>query len=103
MENKAYNNVQNRESSFELLRILCIFGIITMHIVSIIYSSVTGVNLIYGVFVNSLFNTCVSIFVLISGYFGVKLNIKKLIFLDIIVCARHGRQLGGESPLQAWQ
>jgi hypothetical protein len=39
-------------SNFELLRILAIIGILTMHSFSPIYKTVTGLNLIFGVFIN---------------------------------------------------
>ena len=47
------------------------------------YSKVSGVNLIYGIVINSLCNTGVSLFVLISGYFGMKFNIRKIISIEL--------------------
>lgn len=76
-----------RDSSIELLRIFCIIGIVSMHVFGFnsFYNAATGINLVYGVFINSLFNACVSIFVLISGYFGVKTSINKMLHLWIRV------------------
>lgn len=76
-------NAKSRQSNFELLRILCIFGIVYMHTFGMFYSSATGINLIHGVFINSLFNTGVSLFMMISGYFGIKFTSKKYLKLEI--------------------
>ena len=75
--------VNVRQSNFELLRLLCIFGIVTMHTYGSLYGTATGINLIYGVFINSLFNTGVSIFMLISGYFGINGTAKKFLQLEL--------------------
>ena len=75
----------SRQSNFELLRLLCIFGIVSMHTYGVFYSTATGFNLLYGVLINSLFNTGVSLFMLISGYFGVKSSFKKLLKLYLEV------------------
>ncbi|MDD3141812.1 MAG: acyltransferase family protein [Lachnospiraceae bacterium] len=75
----------NRNSSIELLRILCIIGIVYMHVSGIIYSTVKGINQVMGVFTNTLFNVGVSCFFLISGYFGIKANRKKLISLHGLI------------------
>lgn len=72
-----------RESNIELLRILCIIGILMMHTFSSVYSTVSGFNLVYGTFINSICNTGVSIFILISGYFGIKPNIKKIVSIEM--------------------
>lgn len=74
----------NRESNFELLRILCIIGILMMHTFSSVYSTVSGFNLVYGTFINSICNTGVSMFVLISGYFGIKTNIRKIVSIEMV-------------------
>ena len=75
----------SRQSNFELLRLLCIFGIVSMHTYGAFYSTATGFNLVYGVLINSLFNTGVSLFMLISGYFGVKSSFKKFLKLYLEV------------------
>lgn len=73
-----------RSSNFELLRIFCLFGIIFMHSFGEVLGTVRGLNLVVAVFENALFNTCVSCLMLISGYFGMRFNVKRLIQLDLI-------------------
>lgn len=74
-----------RTSSFELLRLLCIFGIIVMHTFAGIDTSTAPANMAVNVFANSLFNTGVTCFILISGYFGIRFDLKKLIRLDLMI------------------
>lgn len=76
---------RKRDSNFEVLRILCIFGIIYMHSFGDMLGEVTGFNLVVAVFENALFNTGVSCFILISGYYGLKFKAENLIKLDMIV------------------
>lgn len=71
-----------RNSSFECLRLICIFGIVCMHVFGTYKEDVVGTNLIFGVFINTLFNAGVSCFALISGYFGVKFSIRKITSLE---------------------
>lgn len=75
-----------RNSAVELLRILCIFGIFTMHSFPAT-STARGLLLVQGIFINSLFNSCVSIFELISGFFGVRTSVKKLFRFWIMIAA----------------
>lgn len=56
-----------------------------MHTYGAFYTTATGFNLLYGVLINSLFNTGVSLFMLISGYFGVKSSFRKLLKLYLEV------------------
>lgn len=74
-----------RQSNFELLRLLCIFGIVSMHTYGVFCDSAVGINLVLGVLINSIFNTGVSIFILISGYFGVIFTVKKYLKLELEV------------------
>lgn len=74
-----------RTSSYELLRLLCIFGIIIMHTFAGIDTSSFPANMLVNVFVNSIFNTGVTCFILISGYFGIRFDLKKLIRLDLMI------------------
>lgn len=55
-----------------------------MHTFSSVYSTVSGFNLVYGTFINSICNTSVSIFILISGYFGIKTNIRKIVSIEMV-------------------
>lgn len=78
--------MQNQRSSgIELLRILCISGIIFMHTFANLNDSLYGFNREISIFINTLFNTGVSCFVLISGYFGIRFDPKKLIQLDLAI------------------
>lgn len=77
--------IKKRNSSVELLRILSIFGIIMMHCFGEYYLTCTGCDLVFGIIINSLFNTGVSCFMLISGFFGLKFNINKLIKILFLV------------------
>lgn len=76
---------KQRNSSFELLRIISIYGIISMHSFGGYLQSATGFERIYGCIINSVFNMGVSLFMLISGYFGINFSIKKLIKLLVTV------------------
>ena len=86
MVNKVGGGTANvRLSNFELLRLLCIFGIVCMHAFGSFRGTATGINLVYGVLINSIFNTGVSIFVLISGYFGISFSTNKYLKLELEV------------------
>lgn len=74
-----------RSSNFELLRLLCIFGILVMHTFAGIDTAASPGNMLANVFANSLFNTGVTCFILLSGYFGIRFDLKKLIGLDLVV------------------
>lgn len=82
-----------RNSSFELLRILCMFGIVSMHIFGVFYETAQGINQVFGVLINSLFNMGVSIFMLISGYFGINGSVKKYLKLELEVLFYSGINL----------
>lgn len=75
---------KQRQSNYELLRIICIYGIITMHTFGEFIKSATGINMVYGNIINTVFNMGVSLFMLISGYFGAKTNWKKIIRFEFI-------------------
>lgn len=78
-----------RNSSVELLRIFCIIGIIIMHILGPVRSYSNSFNSIAILICNTIFNTGVSIFVLISGFYGIKFNLKRLfgIWIQVLVCS----------------
>lgn len=76
---------KERSSNFELLRLLCIFGILMMHTFGGIDTSVSLFNMQIHVLVNSIFNMGVTCFILISGYFGIRFDLKKLIRLDLMI------------------
>ena len=67
-----------RLSNFELLRIICITLIMLMHLVVSAVSSNNTLNEILLLAINTIGNTGVTTFILISGYFGIKFSFKKL-------------------------
>ncbi len=71
-----------RKSNFEAYRIVCIMLIVIMHT----FGSGTGeFNTQLGIFLNVIGNIGVTGFVLLSGYFGIRLKWKKLAKLDIMM------------------
>lgn len=75
---------KTRNSSIELLRILCIFGIIFMHTIAYGGDELSQINRYLLIFANCFTNLGVTCFMLISGYFGVRFNLQKLIKLDLM-------------------
>lgn len=89
---KENNNIRlngggkTRSSNFELLRIVCMLFIICGHIIMVhkyeyIYDSSWYINQIIRPFCAVAVNT----FVLISGYFGIKLKFRKLLAINNMV------------------
>ena len=75
-----------RSSNFELLRLVCMLLIICGHIIMIHGYDTVGDSSWYIKQIFTPFCTvAVNIFVLISGYFGIKLNTKKLWSLNCMV------------------
>ena len=70
-----------RESNMELLRIFCMFGIVCLHTCGPFLRDASGISLIYFSLFNSIFNTGVTLFVLISGYFGIRSSGRKVFSL----------------------
>lgn len=77
--------VKSRNSSVELLKIICIFGIISMHSFGRFYGTCQGINLVYGNAINSLFNIGVSVFMLITGYYSTNFSINKIFNYELII------------------
>ena len=70
-ERTLMNQSNVRQSNFELLRIISILGVLCLHISGFFSTSTYPydyfqINIIY-----SIFNICVTCFILISGYFGI--------------------------------
>ena len=65
----------------ELLRIFCMFGIVCLHTCGLFLRVASGISLIYFSLFNSIFNTGVTLFVLISGYFGIRSSGRKVFSL----------------------
>lgn len=77
---------ENRNSNIELLRIVCMCFIIAGHVIMKYSSDDLGTNEYYiSNVLRSFFIVAVNCFVIISGYFGIKLNIRKLIKMNIQV------------------
>lgn len=74
-----------RESNFELLRIFCIIGIVFMHSLPILGEELSVGNLVLLKLTNSMLNVGVTCFILISGYFGIRFSLEKLIRLDLMI------------------
>ena len=76
--------MKERQSNFELLRLIAIYMIVLIHINMYVYNfSVGTVAFVYSHMINGICNTGVTLFILISGYFGVKLDVKKLTKLEL--------------------
>lgn len=71
---------KQRNSSIELLRLLCMMAIIGHHIIT----NVLSINFQYPIytFVDTILHVAVVVFVLISGYFGIHFKLKKLLSLE---------------------
>lgn len=75
----------SRDSGFESLRILSILLILTMHTASIVWKGdVIPFNAYIISIIGSIENIGVTCFILISGYFGIKLKWNKLLQLIIL-------------------
>ena len=84
-QDKVFGELKKeRNSNFELLRIISMYMIVLIH-ANIYLGEFDGGTIaarIYNGVVNGICNTGVSLFILISGYFGVSFNIKKLTRLE---------------------
>lgn len=74
-----------RQSSLECLRIICIVLIVSMHILGNTFHTGSLLNKEFILAVNTLGNTGVTLFVLISGYFGIRFHAGKLFKMIAIV------------------
>lgn len=77
------DNTFVRQSQFELLRILAQFFIVTYHILLVFVYPTTGESIYKALWLP--FHIGVLLFILISGYFGIKPSVKGLIKLLGIV------------------
>ena len=76
--------IKKRESNFELLRIIAMLLVMITHATFLALGVPThddSINIPYssfGIFLSQSFSTvCVNIFVLLSGWFGIKINLKR--------------------------
>ena len=91
-----------RNSSYELLRLISIFGIVVMHSFARVDTGTSMPNTAVHVFYNALFNTGVTCFILISGFFGIRFSLKKLIRIDMmfIFFQLFGTMLCGDTSMK---
>ena len=74
-----------RQSNFELLRIVSITLIMLMHLVVAAVFTDNTTNKILLLLINTIGNTGVTLFILISGYFGISFSLRKLCHTLFIV------------------
>lgn len=83
MERTVQVEKRERNSSIELLRIAALLVIFWMHGSGNATDNETGICL--SIFAETIGNMGVSCFILITGYFGLRLDVKKLIKLDLML------------------
>lgn len=76
--------MKERNSSIEILRAFCIFGILIMHSLGRFLADISGINLGIAIFVNSVFNMTSMCLILISGYYGLHFSMKKVLNLELL-------------------
>lgn len=87
---RSFNSRLQRESSFELLRIVCMLMIVCHHFITQVDKGSTLINnSTAGAIINALCYVGVNCFVLISGWFGIKIKWKGIISL-FICCSFYG-------------
>ena len=74
-------HANTRNSSVELLRIVAIVMIISLHLMGKWWNTGNMVNREIIVFLNAIFNTGSSMFILISGYYGIRCRFQKVFHL----------------------
>ena len=81
-------NLRVRKTKFELLRIICMLFVITEHLlpnISDIQNISAGFEYYIANIVRSFCIVAVNCFVLLSGYFGIKMKVKRIFRLDAVV------------------
>lgn len=76
---------KERNSSLEILRLICIFHVVFWHSAGPYLNQISGSNLGDALIINAITNNTNLIFMLISGYFGIRFNLEKLIKLDLCI------------------
>ena len=78
--------MKTRNSSHELLRLLAMYMIVRIHANMYLYDFYTGsLSTVFNGAVNGICNTGVICFILISGYYGIKFDFKKLVKLECMM------------------
>lgn len=76
---------KQRNSSLEVIRLICIFYVVFWHSISPYLDQTASFQLAPTNLLNSLCNNTNTLFMLLSGYFGIRLNVEKLIKLDLAI------------------
>ena len=85
MVNLYYCQMNTRNSSIELLRILAIVFIGMIHTMGLAYRGDLSLgNFLLGKFISAIGNTGVTCFILISGYFGIKFKLYRFLQLCLL-------------------
>lgn len=75
-----------RNSNHELLRLIAMYMIVRIHANMYLYNFYTGsLGNVFNGAVNGICNTGVTCFILISGYYGIKFDFKKLVKLECMM------------------
>lgn len=82
VQHRYFDMGRVRKSNFELLRIICMLMIVALHIVKSHVEYIGYSDLISWV-VRSFCICAVDVFVLISGYFGIRFKIDRLVSIDL--------------------
>lgn len=89
MKNLDIIKKSDRQSNIELLRIISMFFVLVVHSnymgVSILYNSPYTIETFIRFLAEAIAIIGVNCFVLISGYFGIHLNIRKILHFIFIV------------------
>lgn len=101
-----------RNSNLELLRILAMFMIVLIHANMYLFQFVTGSGAVFfNGMVNGICNIGVSCFILISGYFGMKPDLRKFVRMEcmmitwslaetVLLCILMPQQMQGAALLE---
>lgn len=76
---------KQRNSSFELIRLICILYVVYWHSINPYLDDMASFQLAPVSIINSMCNTTNTLFMLLSGYFGIRFNLEKLIKLDLTI------------------
>lgn len=71
----------SRNSNIELLRLICILSIILWHVVIVLNHFFPNTEFIWKEMILSITVPSVNIFILISGYFGLRFKYKKILYI----------------------
>lgn len=89
------NNQSKRESNLELLRLISMYMIVLIHANMYLGHFCHGIGAkVFNGFVNGICNVGVTCFVLISGYFGMKFSIRKLVKMECMMITFSLLELG---------